>query len=132
MHELSIAESIIEIVMENLSTNGGGEVRSVKVRIGELAGVVPDSLDFCFTAITAGTPLEGSKLEIERTSIVAHCAACGADSNIERFVFTCPVCGGVNIEVVSGSELQVVEIEVDDEDAISERQTSNGSQEPGK
>ena len=118
MHELSIAESIIEIVKENLSTNGGGEVRSVKVRIGELAGVILDSLDFCFTAITNGTPLEGARLEIERTNIITRCGDCGTDSEVKGLVFQCPMCESINIQVISGNELQVIEIEVDDEKII--------------
>lgn len=115
MHELSIAESIVEIVGENLSSNGGGKLRSVKVRVGELAGVVPDSLEFCFTALTSGTPMEGAKLDIERTGIVAHCDDCGRDSDVEGLIFKCPICESVHIEIISGNELQVVEIEVEDE-----------------
>ncbi len=114
MHELSIAESIVEITKKNLPANGGGNVINVKVRIGELVGVVPEALDFCYSAITAGTSLDGSKLRIEKTSIVAHCDDCGADSKVEGFLFKCPVCDGINLKVISGNELQVVEIEVDD------------------
>lgn len=114
MHELSIAENILEIVRENFDANGGGKLRSVKVRIGELAGVIPDSLDFCFTAITKGTPLESAKLEIEKTGIVARCNDCEKESEVHGLVFKCPECKSSNISVVSGNELQVVEIEVDD------------------
>ncbi|MCL5268687.1 MAG: hydrogenase maturation nickel metallochaperone HypA [Bacteroidetes bacterium] len=113
MHELSIAENIIEIVKETLASSGGGKLRSVKVRLGELAGVVPDSLDFCFTAITKGTPMEEAKLEIERTAIIAHCTGCGKDSTVEGLIFKCPLCESVNVGVISGNELQVVEIEID-------------------
>ena len=132
MHELSIAQNIVEIVGDSLSANGGGKLKSVKVRIGELAGVVPDSLEFCFTAITKGTTMEEAKLEIERTGIVGRCTDCGTDSAVEGLVFRCPLCGSVEMKLISGNELQVVEIEVDDEDANSERQTSNGSQGPAK
>ena len=118
MHELSIAESIVDIVRENLAANGSGTGKSVRVRVGELAGVVPDSLDFCFIAITNGTPLEGAKLEIEKTNIVAHCQDCGVDSKVEGLVFQCPMCESINIQVISGNELQVIEIEVDDENII--------------
>ncbi len=115
MHELSLAENILEIVRESVSSNGGGRLKSVKVRIGELAGVVPDSLDLCFTALTKGTELENAKLDIERCGIVAHCRDCGIDSVVEGMTFKCPACGSGNIKVISGNELQVMEIEVDDE-----------------
>ncbi len=84
------------------------------MRIGELSGVVPESVDFCFKAITAGTSLDGSTLEIEKTHIVALCDDCGKESSVEGLVFRCPKCGGANIKVISGNELQVVEIELDE------------------
>ncbi len=113
MHELSIAENILEIVNENLPASGGGRVKYVKVRIGDMAGVVPDSLDFCFTAITKGTQLEHAKLKIEKTGIAAHCNVCGRDSRVEGLVFRCPLCDSSDVRIISGNELQVVEIEVE-------------------
>jgi hydrogenase nickel incorporation protein HypA/HybF len=114
MHELSVAENILEIVRETLDANGGGTVRSVKICVGELAGIVPESLKFAFDAIKAGTFLEGAKLEIEKKPIVVHCENCGGESSIERFLFKCPQCASENLEIISGNELQVMEIEVDD------------------
>jgi len=113
MHELSIAENIVEVVKENLAERR--QLRSVKVRIGELANVIPDSLEFCFSAITKGTPFENARLEIENVGIVVHCDNCGADSEVEAFVFRCGNCGSTDVDVVSGNDLRVVEIEVDDE-----------------
>ena len=115
MHELSLTENILEIVRDNISSNGGGKLKSVRVRIGELAGVVPESLDLCFTALTKGTDMEDAKLEIEHTGIVAHCRQCGVDSKVDGLTFKCPACGSGDIKVISGNELQVVEIEVEDE-----------------
>ncbi len=115
MHELSIAESIIEIVRDNFPANGG-RLKSIKVRIGELAAVLPDSLEFCFNAITKGTTLEETRLVIERRGIVARCADCGAESSVQELSFRCAACGSVNVKLISGNELQVVEIEIDDEE----------------
>lgn len=114
MHELSIAQNILDIVRENLSANGGGRLKSVKVKIGELAGVVPDSLDFCFGAITKGTEMEEARLEIEKTCIVARCNDCGRDFPVEGLMFSCPICKSTGITVIAGNELQVIEIEVED------------------
>jgi hydrogenase nickel incorporation protein HypA/HybF len=113
MHELSIAENIIEIVKENLAADCS--VKSVKVRIGELANVIPDSLEFCFGVITKGTPLERARLKIENISITAHCEGCEADFEVEGFLFQCKNCGSTDLRIISGNELRVVEIEVDDE-----------------
>ncbi len=113
MHELSIAENIAEIVREHLPS-GNARVTSVRVRIGEMAGVVADSLTFCFGAITAGTPLEGARLEIDRRPLKGRCRACGRESPLELPLFLCPACGSNNLEVVSGRELEVAEIIIDD------------------
>lgn len=77
-----------------------------------MAGVVVDSLEFCFSAIIAGTPLEGAMLEIERVPIAAHCKACELRFEVEHFAFSCPSCDSTEIELVSGRELEVVEVEL--------------------
>jgi hydrogenase nickel incorporation protein HypA/HybF len=112
MHELSIAENIVEIVSENL--NSSDSVRKIKLRIGEMATVIPDSLEFCFGAITKGTALENAELEIEQTKIVVRCEGCACDSEVENLQFRCKKCGSIDVAVVSGIELQVVEIELED------------------
>ena len=114
MHELSIAENIIAIVDESLSSCGGGKLRIIRIKVGELAGVVPDSLEFCFSALTKGTPMEQAKLEIERTAVVARCEVCGVDFAVDKFVFRCPHCNSPASEIVSGNELRVVSVEVED------------------
>ena len=76
MHELAIAESVVAAVLDRAAEQ---EIRVVHVRVGQLCGVVPDSLLFCFDLAAAGTGLEGARLEIERVPGVAHCRTCGAD-----------------------------------------------------
>jgi hydrogenase nickel incorporation protein HypA/HybF len=115
VHELSIAQSIVEIVEQTASANGSGRVRSIKLRIGELSGVVVDSLDFCFLAITAGTKLEGAHLEIEHVPLTAECRSCRQTFAVQNNVFLCPFCKSGVCSVVSGRELQVSEIELEDE-----------------
>jgi hydrogenase nickel incorporation protein HypA/HybF len=66
MHELGLAESILDLVREHVPPDRAIAVRRVTVRIGDLAGVIPDSLEFCFGAITAGTPYAGASLDIDR------------------------------------------------------------------
>ncbi len=117
MHELSAAENILQIVREHLPAGGERKLRMVKVRIGELAGIVPGSLDFCFTAMTKGTPIERARLEIETKSIVARCRKCGNEFSVEDLMFKCPACQSGDIRMTSGNELEVVEIDMDDDDA---------------
>ncbi|MFI5173685.1 MAG: hydrogenase maturation nickel metallochaperone HypA [Terriglobia bacterium] len=115
MHELSIAQNVIEIVQQNLPPAPHPGVRSVKMKVGEMAGVVIDSLEFCFSAIIPGTPLEGARLEIERVPVVAHCRRCEVHFEVDHYAFACPSCENIEIEVISGRELQVVEVELLDE-----------------
>jgi hydrogenase nickel incorporation protein HypA/HybF len=114
MHELSIAQNIFEIVQANLPVADAGSVKSVKIRVGQLSGVVPDSLEFCFTAITQGTPLQGAILDIEQVPFILKCRSCSMSFESEAGIVLCPTCGGTDTEVISGTELQVVEIEVYD------------------
>ena len=113
MHEMSIAQNIIDIVSDAIGDEEPERVDKVGVRIGKLVAVVPDSLQFCFEAITSGTPLEGAELVIEEVPIRVHCDPCAADAEVESFVFRCPRCGGGELRVLSGNELTVGYIEVE-------------------
>jgi len=115
MHELSIAQSIVDIVQANLPAADTHAVKSVKLKIGQLSGVVPDSLDFCFGAIIQGTSLQGANLDIEKVPFVLRCRTCKTSFESEAGIVLCQKCGGTDTEVVSGTELQVVEIELYDE-----------------
>lgn len=89
-------------------------MHDVSVKIGALAGVVPDSLEFNFAAITAGTPLQNARLRIVLVPFVIRCKECGATSEPDGPIAVCPRCGGMATETLSGTELQVVEIEVNE------------------
>jgi hydrogenase nickel incorporation protein HypA/HybF len=114
MHELSIAQSIVDIIRQYVPDDQAESVRLVKIRVGPLAGVVPDSLDFCFGAIVADTKLRKARLDIEATRLRSQCTGCDEAFEVEEASFICPRCGSGEIKVVSGTELQVVEIELSD------------------
>jgi hydrogenase nickel incorporation protein HypA/HybF len=120
MHELSIAQNIVDIIGQYVRDEQAAEVRQVKVRIGPLAGIVADSLDFCFGAIVAGTPLANARLAFEETAIRSSCGGCGRIFEVESAEYACPGCGSAEVTVVSGTELQVVEIELSDRERGSE------------
>jgi hydrogenase nickel incorporation protein HypA/HybF len=119
VHELSIAQSILEIVEQHLPPGNNAGVRSVKLKVGDLAAIVPDSLEFCFSAITAGGPLEGARLDIEHVAITGECRECGKRSLVKDHIFVCPSCQSGNLTIVGGRELQVIEIELFDEPSES-------------
>lgn len=112
MHEMSIARNIVEIVEDVVRANGDPRVDRVHVAIGRMVGVVPDSLTFCFEAITSDTRLSGASLIIEPIPIRARCTDCGLTFEVESFAFRCDSCGGTSLDVESGDELLVRSIEV--------------------
>jgi len=69
MHELSLAEGLVDLVIDRLAEPGlaGREVVAVRLRVGRSAGVMADALEFCWDVVTSGTPLDGSRLDIEET-----------------------------------------------------------------
>ncbi len=114
MHELSIAQNIVEIVQQYVPDATLADVRSVRVRVGGLSGIVPESLEFSFSAIVAGTPLGSARLDIERVPAVCRCTDCRVEFEVADFVFVCPGCGGMHTQLISGSDLQVVDIELEE------------------
>ena len=114
MHEAGIAQDLIEVAVEHLRRVPHGPVRLLHVRLGEMAGVNPDSLDFAFEALGKGTELEGARLEIERLPLTVDCAACGQRTPVEDYVFRCGACGSEQVKVATGRELQFVSIDTDD------------------
>ena len=108
MHELAIAESVVSSVLES---TGGRHVSVVRLRVGRLAGVVPDALTFCFGLATAGTTLEGASLEVDEEQGRAHCRTCEADFTLADAFLLCD-CGSADVQLVSGRELRVTSVEV--------------------
>ncbi len=113
MHELSIVRNIIEMVSALPELGGGAAVRTIRLRVGEAAGVEPGSLEFCFRCLVAGTPLGPASLEIERVPFGLTCGRCEAAGQAEPPLMQCPACGSTDVEVRSGCELDLVSIEVD-------------------
>jgi hydrogenase nickel incorporation protein HypA/HybF len=106
MHELAITQSVVEAVTER---TGSAPVASVRLRVGRLAGVVPDAMRFCFELVTAGTPLEGAALEFEQPEGRGRCRACGADLVLADLILLCG-CGSADVEVLAGRELAVASV----------------------
>jgi len=99
---------------QNVPEEELNKVRSIKLRIGEFAGIVVNSLEFCFEAVTADTTLEKAKLDIDNVTVKGICKSCEKSFNIEENLFKCPFCESMDIEMTSGAELQIVEFELED------------------
>jgi hydrogenase nickel incorporation protein HypA/HybF len=97
-------------------------VVEVRLRVGALASVVEDSLQFCYGIATEGTALEGSRLVVNVLPVVMHCVPCGADVELEGVQsFRCPKCGEPCFDLRQGRELEIEAIEIDEMDEVEEK-----------
>ena len=112
MHELAIAQSMFEIARRHA---GGLRVTEVEVRVGRLRQVVPASLEFAFEVISQGTELEGAELVIEQVPAAGTCRECGTDVELPDFPLIGSACGGLDVDVTAGEELEVESLEVEAE-----------------
>ncbi|MCC2274477.1 hydrogenase maturation nickel metallochaperone HypA [Streptomyces sp. ET3-23] len=114
MHELSIATAIVERAEETARFHGG-RVTAVRVRVGEMAGVVPDALRFSFEVAVEGTALESVRLLVEEVPARARCAPCGTGFAVGMPpLLWCPRCDRPAQELVEGRELEVTAIELEE------------------
>jgi hydrogenase nickel incorporation protein HypA/HybF len=113
MHELSIALSIIDGALEELSRQHAAHVSAVYLRLGRLSGVDKDALLFSYSAACQDTPLAGSQLIIEDVDVKVLCLSCACESRIKSFpVLTCADCGAVAERVTSGYQLEMTAMEI--------------------
>ena len=113
MHELSIANSIVEIATQHVQEAGGGRVSQIHLRIGSLSCVHRDALLFSFDLITADTPLAGAKLQIVELPVVIYCRYCDCLRELPGVQqFRCPHCQTPSADIRQGKELDIDSIEL--------------------
>lgn len=105
---MGITENVVAAIRERLPA---AEVVRVRLTIGKLSGVVAGSVAFCFDVVSAGTPLEGARLEIDEPAGRGRCRDCGRTSDLPDLILLCD-CGSANLEVLTGTELLINEVEV--------------------
>lgn len=112
MHELGIAQAIVEAVEEEARAAEAERVLAVTVAIGELSGVVAPALKQCFPIATQDTMLEGARLDLEQIDGEGYCLDCEQTFPLPRLLIPCPDCGGYTSEIRAGQEMTIVSIEV--------------------
>ncbi|MBC1224020.1 hydrogenase maturation nickel metallochaperone HypA [Nostoc sp. UCD121] len=110
MHEFGITQNIVAIVTENAK---GAKVQRVLLQIGKLSAIMPDAIRFCFDICTQGTVLEGATLEILEIPGLAKCRQCGAEISVDKPYGICN-CGSVQLDLITGEELKIKEIEIEE------------------
>ena len=114
MHEVSIAQGLLEIAIDSCRKQGYSGIEFINVKIGKASGVLPDSLLFAFDALKVGTIADKAHLNIEEISVSGVCKSCNTDfTSDESFIITsCPRCDSLDLRIDTGKELNIDEMEV--------------------
>mgnify|MGYP001815986780 FL=1 len=115
MHEMGIALEVIKIAIASIPLDmKGARVAQVNLKVGKLSAVVPDSLRFCFDVAGKDTALAGAELIIEEIPVRIRCRDCQAEWRVETPAFRCRECDSGSVEIVSGRELDIRSIEIEE------------------
>jgi hydrogenase nickel incorporation protein HypA/HybF len=113
MHELSITQHVLDIVMMHAQRAGARRVTRIDLVVGELTGFVDESIQFYMDMLTPGTRAAGAKLAIQRISTRVRCRACGQEFHPQGAQWACPACAAPGGEILCGREFRVESIEVE-------------------
>lgn len=113
MHEMSLAEGILQLVEETARRENAVQVKMVVLEIGQLAAIEEAALRFCFDVVTRNSLAEGSVLEICRVPGSGWCLPCGMTVPLAERFGTCPHCGSPQVQITGGTEMRVREIEIE-------------------
>jgi hydrogenase nickel incorporation protein HypA/HybF len=113
MHEVAIMSEALRMAEEAAKSAGAGRISKLRLRIGTLSGVVPESMQFAFDVVSAETMAAGAALEIETVQAVCWCATCRAEFECADFFNECPRCKNPSGEIRRGREMDLAAVELD-------------------
>ena len=112
MHELGIANEILDAALSEADRHAAKKVTSIRLRVGVLRAIEPENLSFLFEHLARGTPAEGALLEIVEEPVRVECEACGV-SETPSFTLECPRCKGADVSIKGGDSLSILSMDVD-------------------
>ena len=113
MHELAITQSMLDIVLKQAEKAKAKKITKINLVIGDMTGVVSDSVQFYLEFMTKGTVAEGAQVFVQKIPSKGQCRTCKAEFEIQPFDLVCPNCQEIGLNIISGKELFVESIEVD-------------------
>lgn len=113
MHEMSLAEGVLQLVVDTACREAASRVKTIVLEIGRLSSVEPEAMRFCFEAVARGSLAEGAGLEIVDVPGVGWCLSCGVTVAIDELYSPCPTCGSHQVQATGGREMRVKEIEIE-------------------
>ncbi len=111
---MSIAQSILDIVKEEMARHGVEKLAAINVAVGAISAVVPQSLTFCYKVLVDKTDFEETALNVRVIPLSYKCFDCGHEFSTEEMTFECPECSAENPMLTSGKDLTIENIEVAD------------------
>lgn len=113
MHEMSLAENVLQIIEGMAHSQDFKRVKTVRVEIGRLSCVEPEALRFAFEAVVRGSIAHGAQLDIVEIAGMGQCLECSAEMPLETRYEACPACGSHKVRVTGGEDMRVRELEVE-------------------
>lgn len=113
MHEMSLCESILQVLEQQAEAQQYSKVKTVWLEIGALAGVETDALRFSFDVVVQGSIADHAKLEIIEIPGQAWCMPCNRNVVVQQLYDLCPHCGSHQLQVNSGDQMRIKELEVE-------------------
>ena len=107
MHELSIAENILEIVEESACENKADKVVLLEIEIGEMSGVISEALKLALEVSVKGTLLEKSEIGIFELAGKARCRSCNEVYEVHDLYSVCPFCQSYDPDIIEGKEMKI-------------------------
>lgn len=112
MHELGVANEILDVALAEASRHAAKKVTSILLRVGVLRAIEPEHLSFLFSHLAHGTPADGARLEIREEPVRVDCPACGV-LEARSMPWECPRCRGSGVAATGGDSLEIVSLEID-------------------
>ena len=113
MHELAITEGIMDAALPEAEKAGAKRIIEIRLKIGELSGVMPECIKYYFDIVSRGTIAEGATISTEKIPVGIECRSCGFKGDIDRKKIICPSCGKADFTIFKGREYYVDSLEVE-------------------
>lgn len=112
MHEISIMQHTLDLAIAQAQQNGATKIDCLTLKIGQLSGVIPEALEFAFEVLVRGTMAKNARLEIQTIPVVCYCQNCDRSFQPEEYIYDCPRCQQISIDLVTGRELELASVVV--------------------
>lgn len=114
MHELPITQSIVRISVEEAEKHNAKSVKEIKIKVGELSGLVPECIQYYYDLLSKGTIAEGAVIKMEKVLMNIKCKDCGYTVELKKAEeHKCAACGSSNVKIEGGNEFYIESMEIE-------------------